>query len=100
MLRDFCRVEASAVVGNSNNDIPGVVESFENNFSTGILSRGAPDCRAFKAVVYGVTNHVQQRVMDVFEHGRVHFDVFTDDKHASDFSALARHITNTSGKTM
>src|SRR5690242_16451581 len=74
------------------------MEGLQNDFSAGIFAGGPANLGSLKSVVHGVTDHVHQRVVDVFEDGRIHFNVLTDDEHAGQFSVLSSHVAHAASK--
>ncbi|MCY1273692.1 hypothetical protein D9M70_223030 [compost metagenome] len=94
-------LDAGAIVGQGQDDIPALAAEIQANGTDRRLARGAACLGTLDAVVHRVAQHVFQRRHHAFEHGTIHFALgVADDEfhllvelagHLPDDAAQARH---------
>ena len=72
-LQDLFADQSAAVVGDLNDDMPGLVAGTEANPPCGILAGGAPLFGEFQAVIGGIADHVHQAVGQFLHHIAIEF---------------------------
>ena len=91
-------LQATAIIGNCNDDIPSAVTCFQvNAASRGFTIGEAFGCR-FDAMINAIAQQMIERGFQLFDNFFIQRRVFPNDSNVNQFLRVFRHITHGSRK--